>query len=350
MAYTGKRFIRQANNPTVYLREGNQIRPIASPEEFQMLAGTNDIAGNTDIVDNLDQFNKPVGSYQGLTDAEKANYLTQAQNQYAGTRKQFADLINGKLSSTDLAYEDAKTRLNRGAEDAITGAAQDLSSRGFLRSGEQIDRTVRAKEDAATNIGRADIQRQIDRANLLLQQTNFESDLNKQAIGDANTAIGNETTNRQNAYNNAVQASEAEKTRLAQTWDTAAALQASREDRAFKKQQLQMELAKLRASSGSGGLDMTSLLTAIKGMTPQQKAAFGFTDITPEDLTAFGADTAWQQQNNSKSFGDLFNGKVNLTPYGPQTPKSIKDARTAAQKQADMVAALKKSKNLLGGK
>ncbi len=289
MAYTGKRFIRKANSPTVYMREGSSLRPIQSPDEFRMLSGSNDIAGLTDVVDNLDQYNQPVGSFTGLSEDEKANYFTKARNRYAGTRKQFSDLMTGKVGQTDLDFEDAKTRINRGADDAITGAAQDLSSRGFLRSGEQVDRTVRSKEDAATNVGRADIQRQIQRANLLLEQTQFDTDMEKQISGEANTEIGQEYTRRQTDNQNMLAQREGEQNRLAQAWDTSMALQASREERDSKRKMLEMELAKLRASNGGGTFDIPAMLKAIQGLTPQQKEQYGLKDITNDDVNAFAA-------------------------------------------------------------
>lgn len=183
----------------VYLNQNGTYRHIQSPADFQSLTGSSDIRGIATPVQNL---SGPVGSpvatneIQGLapqlstisgidpnqlqsnikaatvapiTPQDQAGFQSQAASVFDPQKKALSTDLQAKLEST-LAAGDKSLQ-------------NDLSSRGFLRSGEQITSSA--------------LQHTIAESDMALQEATNLSDINTQENSYANTLQANEVASRQ---------------------------------------------------------------------------------------------------------------------------------------------------------
>ncbi len=125
-------------------------------------------------------------------------------------------------------------------DNTITGVGQDLSNRGFLRSGEQVTKSVQAGDQFTKDVNSADIQRAIAQANLLLEEANYNSDIDKSVQAAADARANSEITSRGNST---AYAQSAEKQRLD-------AIDAQRE-RDYQLKLHQIDLQKANSGSSS---------------------------------------------------------------------------------------------------
>lgn len=307
-------FVKTADNPTVYMVDGGSIRAVNSPQEFASLTNGGDMNSLVQTVPNLDNYNRslnpndPSLKLTGLTDAEKQSYIDKANSYYQPTKDAFGQLITGQLGQEDLGYDATKSRIEQGTIASEKGLSQDLANRGFLRSGEQVVKSQRFVEDQNRNIQQADLQRQINRANILLNQLGFNAGIDKQAMADANTAQTNEFDTRKSNvdfarsnYANDVSNQQSEKTRLAGAFSDASALDQAKvkaandaATRDIQRQMLQEQLqeaqinlqkAKLSSGSGSGGADLASLIALLQGSGVIPTGTTNPSKLTPQQIS-----------------------------------------------------------------
>lgn len=251
-----KQYVKTKDSGTVYYRQGDTLRPISSIQDFAALnGGSQDVNGLADTVDSLPTYNT-IGSAltssdisninKGLTynplstEGQQAN-LASAQAYYQPSKDAFASLINNKIDANNLDFNSTKDRLKTTMDSTIAGVGQDLSNRGFLRSGEQITRSTQAGDAYTADVNSADIQRAIAQADLLLQEATNNADLDKAAQTDAAAKTASTNTANENSaqYNQQ---------------SAAAAAQAAQDDKdnAVKQQLAQLSLQQARVSAAAG--------------------------------------------------------------------------------------------------
>jgi hypothetical protein len=105
-------------------------------------------------------------------------------------------LAAGRASTTaqraglGLDFEELKKRLREVAGQSEAGLTESMSRYGLLESGRTAAGIGKIQENLSSDIGKADIQRAIAEANLVLEGASFEADVRKDYLGQLTGGTG----------------------------------------------------------------------------------------------------------------------------------------------------------------
>ena len=116
-----------------------------------------------------------------------ASSLKQAQKLAAPIGAAAEQQTQANIALNDTEFQNLVSNINKQLGQSVQGLQTDLSSRGFLRSGEQIGTETELQNTANQNIATADAQRAVSNADQLLQDSNYQQTLAMGTIGEAST-------------------------------------------------------------------------------------------------------------------------------------------------------------------
>lgn len=112
-----------------------------------------------------------------LTDADQQGFLGKANSLYAPLQQAASSKFSAYKSANAADFADLKTRLQEDASKNTQGLEEGLNKRGLLYSGVNAANQGNIQKELTRNVGRADIERAIKDADLVLQEAGYNSDL-----------------------------------------------------------------------------------------------------------------------------------------------------------------------------
>jgi hypothetical protein len=139
------RFVKLANNATVYEKKGNGILdPVMNPEDFYKRSGSNDIAGNTQIIDDLNN------AYQDEINAQaNAQYDPQVAlaEQQANEQRGQATTGTDRLKQTIAKLFQQKRENDPLARQGIYSGAADI-----FTTNQNVEQVTNAETDLQSTL------------------------------------------------------------------------------------------------------------------------------------------------------------------------------------------------------
>jgi len=193
------RFVRAKNDPTVYLREGaGSLRAISSADEFARLAGTTDMASQTDVVESL-------------ADEDRRNASLQADAQInPEVRGVSADLENerrvaetsAKRLQDSIAQVYQRKRMNDplAREGIVSGASQNFETEEEVKNTREVGQDLGNKlsyiAQRLTNTNQGATEKKSALLESMQQRFSKERDTNRYATEDRRIALEDRAYNR----------------------------------------------------------------------------------------------------------------------------------------------------------
>ena len=253
-----------------YLRKGNDIYRRTSE-------------GGVEYVSDPTQVDW--GDVESVGELPKS-FREQAESLYAPLKTASESKLSAARKEAEQTFTDLSTRIRESGVAQQEGLRQDLTRRGFIRSGEQIGTGEKIAKETTASLDRANIARTIAEANAILENANFQVDINS----------------RVQSRIDELRTKEEEKQKL-DTLDLG--------DRvAFidQKGNIVKEIRKGKLSSGGGG--GRAKTKGVMGQRIQKAEGFDFTDkngnpITPAEYANQNNMTIAQVLEGSNNQGDI---------------------------------------------
>lgn len=112
-----------------------------------------------------------------LSTQDQQGFLNNANSLYAPLQQAGASKFAAYKNANAADFGDLKSRLQEDASNNTKGLEEGLNSRGLLYSGVNAANQGKIQRDLTNNIGRADIERAVKDADLVLQEAGYNTDL-----------------------------------------------------------------------------------------------------------------------------------------------------------------------------
>lgn len=156
----------------------------------------NDLLKSTEYQLRQDQMKSDL-QVNPISDAEYGEFGQKANNLFAPQREASKGRLAAFRGMAEQDSRDLETRLREQATGATKGLEQNLSQRGLLYSGENVAGQSKIQSDLSGNLNRASLQRALADADRVLQESQFNLDVDKQVAGKTQEYADQEYGRRQ---------------------------------------------------------------------------------------------------------------------------------------------------------
>jgi len=200
------RFVKDPNSATVYDTAGGFLDPIASAEDFAKRAGTTDIAGNTLVVPNVNQY------LQGVFQKQAQNRFLPQQDLALQGIQQSGAKLDQNAADVNRQYDTLGQQLVDAANQARGSLTESANNYGLLSSGLTAAGLGKISSDLSKNQGNAAQDRASQLASIALQRAGLATQeasvkqQTSQSINDyVNQLLSGSTQAQEAAFNKQLQ-------------------------------------------------------------------------------------------------------------------------------------------------